>query len=183
MMADPSTGTSTSAGPDPAADPVTALVAIADLAQRGEPLPPALGHWLSDAIRGYILDGTPLPRSLGISDLHRSPRSAVQHGARNAALRQAGELLDGDVNLLSAAVALAQGRRVHAHRERLERLPQDRRAAARAYIEAAAQTGASLPSGHRQLRRILRNELRAPDVSKADLFTGHNSANRLSTID
>ncbi|NEX15780.1 MAG: hypothetical protein C1943_03845 [Halochromatium sp.] len=157
-------GTPATASPDPAADPISALLALADLATTGRPLPTALGRWLADGIRSTLIDGRSLQQALGLSSIHRSPRSAVAHARRNAALAAAGQALDGDTQALAAMVARSHGQRYHRHRERLEALSREQRDQAQRYIDQALAAGAPLPTGDRQLYRILRGETRCPDL-------------------
>jgi hypothetical protein len=92
-------------------DPVPLLLAAADAAARGEPLPPAAARWLVRATRAYVNGEGPLDRCLGLSGgPGRNGDTRARLARRDAALREAGALVGG-AGPLAEAIQRFESRR------------------------------------------------------------------------
>lgn len=136
-------------------NPVHRLQRVAAIACGEAPPDPGEGAWFAAALSRHLREGLALDAALGLRTTGRTPRAQWLIGERNALLRQALELVDGDHEALAAAVAAYETRTPDAARARVE--PDPAWPAVRKLLHRAAHlAGARLPTSERQLRRATR---------------------------
>jgi hypothetical protein len=110
--------------------------------------------WLDDAIRSHVHDGVSADKAMGlVSSNGRQPRFYVLLRERNRHLRQALDLLDGDVHALLDEFERYETRVSAAQRERIE--PDPLWPAARKLVHAAACLGLEIPRTPEGMRKTL----------------------------
>lgn len=138
--------------PEPAVDPIAALLHVTDAAVRGHLVAPGVARWLSDGVKAYLNGEVSLDRALKLAGSGWRARTQYAYRVRNDRLRRACQALGSDPGRLAEAVRRFEA--VTWPRWRDLAAPPAIATDVQRELFAAFRTGAPAPRSSRQLRRI-----------------------------